>query len=541
MSFPIYISSGNSTGFTEAQAMTLFPTFSTVANDLAGITEDLSKSLVPAINNTYDLGSNSYYYNNAYLNKAFINNTTLVDLNINGTTPTQAGSLMAFTSASPSVPSFTNAGLFYDGTDLNLGTNVLKANTYSYTFPNVTDVIVTESATQTLTSKSLTSAKINAGILFNASPYTTTLQVSGSLSGSNTLTLPIGSGNVVSDSATQTLTNKTLTSAIVGTSLQFPANGYTTLMEASASQSATNYFILPPNEGTNQYVLTTNGSGTLSWAEPALNNWLIGGITSSSTTLYLGINSGTSNLEIWSQGTAVLTLDSTSASFNAGVYANNDVSSFFGIDVGIASSQTGQIAFFNASNNYYITLESGVSTTDLTLTLPTTTAPNNTTNYTAELNISTLNVDDLGVMGYSMFQYAKVSITPTNYGNIASVPVQVLPTPNAGNTYMLQGLAIGLGSSTTGTNTGQTLSLFYGNTYGASYLTGWAFTPGQSVGSLTCTLGVYNVADGFTNNLISRCSGMPLYFGGPTSPSNSVSASDLPHVTLHVFYSLIPL
>jgi len=103
-------------------------------------------------------------------------------------------------------------------------------------------------------------------------------------SATNTLTLPGGStiGNddatLVSNTGTQTLTNKTLTSPSIGTSASFADQAEIRFLEATAngvnyvgfkapSSITTNLvFTLPSGDGTANQVLQTNGSGTLSFA-----------------------------------------------------------------------------------------------------------------------------------------------------------------------------------------------------------------------------------------------------------------------------------
>ena len=130
--------------------------------------------------------------------------------------------------------------------------------------------VVTETATQTLTNKTLTSPVIS------------------SITNTGTLTLPTSTGTlalttdipagVVTESASQTLTNKTLTSPTIGTQASFSNQAETRFLEATAN--GTNYvgfkapasiasnlvWTLPSADGTANQILTTDGAGVLSFA-----------------------------------------------------------------------------------------------------------------------------------------------------------------------------------------------------------------------------------------------------------------------------------
>lgn len=95
-----------------------------------------------------------------------------------------------------------------------------------------------------------------------------------------TYTLPDATGNVVLDSATQTLTNKTLTTPTIsgvatfgnGTSageirLLEPSGSGTESVGIKAQAMGSNWDLtLPANTGTTGYALTTNGSGVTTWS-----------------------------------------------------------------------------------------------------------------------------------------------------------------------------------------------------------------------------------------------------------------------------------
>lgn len=84
---------------------------------------------------------------------------------------------------------------------------------------------------------------------------------------STTLTLPSSSDTLVGLAATQTLTNKTLTSPVVGGALTLNGSSSGTIAFQAAATSSNVTFTLPAGDGTGGYVLSTNGTGTLSWID----------------------------------------------------------------------------------------------------------------------------------------------------------------------------------------------------------------------------------------------------------------------------------
>lgn len=88
-------------------------------------------------------------------------------------------------------------------------------------------------------------------------------------------------GVLTTNAGTQTLTNKTLTSPVVGTTATFTNNASARFFEATgggsnkitvsapAALAGDVTFTLPPTNGTNTYVLQTNGSGVTSWVAPS--------------------------------------------------------------------------------------------------------------------------------------------------------------------------------------------------------------------------------------------------------------------------------
>lgn len=121
------------------------------------------------------------------------------------------------------------------------------------------------------------------GARFETDGFTSALQFGATTD--RTYTLPDASGNVVLDTATQTLTNKTLTTpsittpAVTGIATFDNSTNAGEIRLKEGSGSGGNYialksaatlandvsFTLPNADGTNGQVLQTNGSGTLGW------------------------------------------------------------------------------------------------------------------------------------------------------------------------------------------------------------------------------------------------------------------------------------
>ena len=155
-----------------------------------------------------------------------------------------------------------NAGIEVERGD---DTNVLlrwneSTDTWQYT-ENGTDYynIVGTSATQTLTNKTLTTPIIS------------------SISNTGTLTLPTSTDTLVGRATTDTLTNKTLTSPSVNTEAKMLAQAELEFYDSDSSNYvsfrgpatvATNItWTLPNTDGTDGQMLSTNGAGTLAWAD----------------------------------------------------------------------------------------------------------------------------------------------------------------------------------------------------------------------------------------------------------------------------------
>ena len=123
----------------------------------------------------------------------------------------------------------------------------------------IDSTVATLTGTQTLTNKTLTTPIIS------------------SISNTGTLTLPTSTDTLVGRATTDTLTNKTLTSPSVNTEAKMLAQAELEFYDSDSSNYvsfrgpatiATNItWTLPNTDGTEDQVLSTNGAGTLSWAD----------------------------------------------------------------------------------------------------------------------------------------------------------------------------------------------------------------------------------------------------------------------------------
>ena len=128
--------------------------------------------------------------------------------------------------------------------------SISAATTRTYTLPDVTDTLVTLTATQTLTNKSLTAGStfIKDGtdatkiIAFDASGITTGT--------TRTYTLPDSTGGVVVTTATQTLTNKSLTAGTTYIKDGTDATKIAQFSAASIATATTRTYTLPDATGT---------------------------------------------------------------------------------------------------------------------------------------------------------------------------------------------------------------------------------------------------------------------------------------------------
>lgn len=95
------------------------------------------------------------------------------------------------------------------------------------------------------------------------------------------------------------------------------ATDYSVTFQASSSQSQNITFTLPPDDGTANYVLTTDGNGVLSWQSVtgigAMNSFILSGDTGTDQTItdsnILEISGGTNGIDTIASATDTLTLN----------------------------------------------------------------------------------------------------------------------------------------------------------------------------------------------------------------------------------------
>ena len=144
---------------------------------------------------------------------------------------------------------FDSNGIIFEGTNIDSWeTKLIVANPTAdrtITLPDATGVVVLDTSTQTLTNKTFTSAVLTTPRINDTSADHRYIFAVSELVADRTITLPLLSGNdtFVFQAHTQTLTNKTLTSPtintpIIGTSIN-DANG-AELIKLVATASAVN-------------------------------------------------------------------------------------------------------------------------------------------------------------------------------------------------------------------------------------------------------------------------------------------------------------
>jgi hypothetical protein len=173
---------------------------------------------------------------------------------------------------------FSGAGTYTAGTGLTLTGTVFSINT---------GTTVDLSTAQTLTNKTLTSPVIT-GLTLNdgslvfegatANDFETTIQVTDPTA-DRTITLPDLTGTLSLIDAVETLSNKTLSSAVATTALTLNATAELRLADTDSSHyvgfkapgtiTTNRIWTLPATDGTSGQTLSTNGSGTLSWSTPS--------------------------------------------------------------------------------------------------------------------------------------------------------------------------------------------------------------------------------------------------------------------------------
>ncbi len=172
----------------------------------------------------------------------------------------------------------------------NHALTITTTNTTGVTLPT-TGTLSTLAGAETLTNKVLTG---NTAANLISGSGTLTLNTTGAI------TVPNATDTLIGKATTDTLTNKTLTSPIIGTDAQFANQAIAKFYEQTGT--GTNYmgisapnavtaditFKLPNGDGTSGQVLSTDGSANLGWASALINP-----MTTTGDIIYSSDNSGT--------------------------------------------------------------------------------------------------------------------------------------------------------------------------------------------------------------------------------------------------------
>ena len=141
-----------------------------------------------------------------------------------------------------------------------IATNPTADRTVS--LPNATGTIVLQDTTDTLTNKTLTSPTLTTQKINDTSADHTYTLVPGELAANRNINLPVlsDSDTIVFLAATQTLTNKTLTSPVIGTSIN-DTNG-NEVIKITATGSAVNELTIANGASTTGPTLSATGTAT---------------------------------------------------------------------------------------------------------------------------------------------------------------------------------------------------------------------------------------------------------------------------------------
>ena len=130
------------------------------------------------------------------------------------------------------------------------------------TLPNATGTVVLKDTTDTLTNKTLTSPVLTTPQINDVSADHQYIIKPGELAADRNVNLPVlnDSDTIVFLAATQTLTNKTLTSPVIGTAIN-DTNG-NEVIKLTATGSAVNELTIANGAGSNGPTLSSTGGGS---------------------------------------------------------------------------------------------------------------------------------------------------------------------------------------------------------------------------------------------------------------------------------------